>query len=379
MLEHQRSDFAFPLAVDLFASQEPNHRYFAALTVALKSNLSLRSADEETNVWLIRLVLRWFCQAIDEDLQSFVIHRLASTIVTVFLTTGIPWQNCLKDVFVLMSTRDISKTLTHENVDLVQCINSVTDVQMSGVLTTFTTLAEECGRLTHTAQTDHIYTRVATNYGAVIILLENLYQRLRDDDAARGLLPVYSEQVLKCHLQWLKLYKAASPPGSRPEWFSDLIPFAMKLIEILPDGSTSNLAGSTFVAACDLLESTLKDDKVFISDAVDSSFVTFLQRPKASMYLNMEDSHGYEGDVHFNRMVLAYCRRAHRVLFFPKDATSTVLLNEPRYAQTVTMHAYKRNWVMKIIKQITICLFHRTLEQDLVMDVVEYWVSPTGH
>lgn len=193
-------------------SSEPNHKYFGALTIALKAKLSLRNAGPEINTWVIQGTLQCFAEAVDEDQPPFILQRLSSTIVKVFLENGIAWQNCLKDVFSLMAHRDLKRTLTYETIHLQECIETVSDAQMGAVLTTFITLAEEARRIPFTGQEDSVHRRVATNAGAVVTLLNNLYARLRGDDRPEFLLPEYSHLVPKCHLQWMKLYQVTVCP-----------------------------------------------------------------------------------------------------------------------------------------------------------------------
>ncbi|KAL9055146.1 MAG: hypothetical protein Q9162_003724 [Coniocarpon cinnabarinum] len=371
--EFQRSDFAFSLADNLFGSENLNHKYFAALTVAQKSNTYLREADNQINASVIRMSLAWFLEAVDKDLPSFLLQRISSTIVAVFMSTSYPWQNCLKDVFVLLAYRDINLTLTPESVDLVHCINTVSDEQMSAVFTNFITLAEECRRMPHTAHNDEIHRRIASNFGAVLILLNAVYERLQSSETAKGLVPSFTQKVFVCHLQWMELYATAIPHGSAPDYYTNLLPFAMKVLEMLPNGALSSFVSSVFNAACDLIETAFKDERILITEPVSEAFLMLLKTRKATMYLNMDDGHGYGGEVVFNRMVLAYCRRSYRALFLPNSPGTQLLVNGPEHQHILADLGRKRNYVKELIQQLTYCLFHHVLEPDLSLDVIEFW------
>ena len=375
MQKLQKSEYAFGLAADLFSNAtSEKHKYLAALTVALKSESSLRHVDEETNVWVVRLLLQWFGQSVEQDESTWVLQRICSTIVTVFMTTRIQWQNCLKDVFVYLASRDMSKTLTTENVDLVACIKAVSDTEMAAILIMFITLADQCRKQPHTSTTDNLHRRVSTNHGAVVVLLTDLYNRLLlSGDTARGLLPCYANQVLKCHLVWMRLYQVLPIPGSSPTFFTDHLSPVLKLLEQLPDSSTASHAASTFEAACELLQTAFKLEAIAVSEMIRDQFGIFLGSRKATLFLQMDDGGDYYSDVCFNRMVLAYCKRQYRILFLKPNDESRMLLQDPKYRPVLEKYARTRAFVMDIAQQVSSCLARRSLEEDLAMEVVGFW------
>ena len=104
---YQRSQEGWRFADELLQSQDPNVRFFGALTFTIKINNDWESLDADNAAVLLDRLLLWLVRLADVGEGPLVLRKLCSTLVAYFLRPSVSWDHCVRHVICCMRFGDI--------------------------------------------------------------------------------------------------------------------------------------------------------------------------------------------------------------------------------------------------------------------------------
>ncbi|EME43520.1 hypothetical protein DOTSEDRAFT_174398 [Dothistroma septosporum NZE10] len=149
----QNSSDGWQLADALLGSDDPNVRFFGALTFQVKLNTGARLDAAAAQIVLSKL-LHWTAQLDRAGEGHLVRKKLCASLVTYFLRSPVPWQRPLLHLaasFYHGSAVDEERLSTaHDAID--QYLPTLNDSQLITILWLSGTLATEASRVDHATQ-----------------------------------------------------------------------------------------------------------------------------------------------------------------------------------------------------------------------------------
>lgn len=356
------------LAVKLFEqSAQANDKFLAALTLAIKLNHSSVDLDEHTVQFILRVTLRWFVEAVHQSLPAFVLQRISSTLAIVSTVPVAPSYRCVPSILTQLAFSGTETSFDQPNANIEDLVESCTDADLAALLNFLIAFAEDIRSRIYDLHNYKAYQMAASNTSDVTSLLSKLYRGLLSKGGPGEAKPIYSASVPKCHLQWIKFNRSTSVSNEEEQFLLGLLPNSINLLLILSDQDR------TFETATALLEGVFKDERLVLPEELRVSFEVLLRHPKALDFLDIDSGFVEDGNVHFNRMVLAFCKRQTQLLFLPHNAQIDALLNDPTKKVELKNLDTRRSFVMNLVRRITSCLSHRVLEEGLVTATIEFW------
>ncbi|KAK5051885.1 hypothetical protein LTR84_002688 [Exophiala bonariae] len=144
----QRQKSAWQLGLDLLSHDEAVVRFYGALTLTIKINADWESdgisQDQQMKAYLLEALITHYVQLVTLPDANFVLQKLCSTLVTLFLRSESAWIYPARHVLAcLLSGRYVSQDDLPDISRLLEAANSCSVSQLKGMIMILTTLAED--------------------------------------------------------------------------------------------------------------------------------------------------------------------------------------------------------------------------------------------
>ena len=145
---YQRSYQGWAFADELFKSQDPQVRFFGALTFIIKINNdwdTLREGDADS---LLERLLEWLLRLVKQGEGPLVLRKLCSALVAYLLRPSVTWDCCVKQLICSFS---LDAVVSQQNLASCQTVHEalgkLTKLQVKTVLWFSETFIQEISKI----------------------------------------------------------------------------------------------------------------------------------------------------------------------------------------------------------------------------------------
>lgn len=361
----QRGPYAFALSSDVFhQSDDPRVKFFAALTIAIRLNHDPDVSEDELDI-LLRQLLQWLLQSVSEGLPPFVLRRMCSTIVTIYLIPQMSLSRIVAFVCSCFATGTFEKVDSNAQIHVADMTRHLPDKPLKALLEFTVILAEELREVVHHAQSDRLHQRAVANLTDVSVMLHVCYERnlLREQLTSACIMS-------SCHLQWIKYSKThVSANSENHQRFCDLLRPAMQFLELAIEDEDE------FEAITRLFEKTLKDTNIRLKNDLLDDFLALLQSSLGELFLGqIADGQATDDCTAFGIMVLAYCKRCAPKAFLPDDPQTDVARQDAVTGPGFLSYcAAQRESSVKLAMQVSLSMSCEDFDETLAHSVIGFW------
>ena len=145
--KYQRSQQGWRFADELLQSQDPNVRFFGALTFTVKINNDWESLNADHTAALLDRLLLWLVRLTNAREGALVLRKLCSTLVAYFLRPSVTWDRCVRHIVCCLNFGDVVSLHDLPSMpSTIDILSNLDTLRVKVVLWFAAALVEEVGK-----------------------------------------------------------------------------------------------------------------------------------------------------------------------------------------------------------------------------------------